>query len=385
MSFTLRVQNYRGLRKVEWRPEGVCALVGPNASGKTTLLDVPQMLGDALERGMSRAFETHGGLDAVRAFAAPEDEPIRFDIAVDDISWSLAPAHVTQGFRPEEKIHREGRIVLNRRTGEDEATISDARGGESTVYVRESLATALALATHREFEPLERLVTRYRMYGLYHVDELRRHGSDDTTERRLNRRGSNVFSLLRNWRDRREDATQRYAFVLDGLRQIFPDFFDDLEFSKSAQIVGAELRLRPYDRRLPASLAPDGWFVALLHLAALASTDEGDVIAIDEPENALHPRAIKALLPLMREWSKRRGVTVLLATHSPVIIDAFRECPDKLYVMEPGREVLPVALSELHDRDWLAHFALGDLYTHEEFGAPQRHDDDDRADHHRPV
>ena len=133
-----------------------------------------------------------------------------------------------------------------------------------------------------------------------------------------------------------------------------------------------------------ATLAPDGWFVTLLHLTALASTDTGDVIAIDEPENALHPRAIKTLLPLMREWSKRRGVTVLLATHSPVIIDAFRECPEKLYVMEPGRDLLPVALSELHEPDWLAHFALGDLYTHEEFGAPPRHDDD-RADHDRPV
>jgi len=72
----------------------------------------------------------------------------------------------------------------------------------------------------------------------------------------------------------------------------------------------------------------------------------------------------------MRDWSQRHGVSILLATHSPVLIDAFRECPEQLYVMEPSHPVLPVALSELRERSWLNHFALGDLYAHDEFGAP---------------
>ena len=64
-------------------------------------------------------------------------------------------------------------------------------------------------------------------------------------------------------------------------------------------MVGADLRLKR-NRVHSASLAPDGWFVALLHLTAVASTGEGDLIAIDEPENALHPRAIKLLIERMR-------------------------------------------------------------------------------------
>jgi polynucleotide 5'-kinase involved in rRNA processing len=35
----LTVQNFRGVRRASWAPEGVCALVGPNASGKSTLLE----------------------------------------------------------------------------------------------------------------------------------------------------------------------------------------------------------------------------------------------------------------------------------------------------------------------------------------------------------
>jgi hypothetical protein len=73
---------------------------------------------------------------------------------------------------------------------------------------------------------------------------------------------------------------------------------------------------------------------------------------------------------------------VLLATHSPVIINAFDDCPEQLFVMQPGQPTCPVAVVDLKERDWLAHFALGDLYMREEFGAPQR-DDENRADHHR--
>jgi predicted ATPase len=160
---------------------------------------------------------------------------------------------------------------------------------------------------------------------------------------------------------------------------MFTDFFDDFEFAKAAQVVGADLRIKD-DRVHSASLAPDGWFVALLHLTALASTDKDDLIAIDEPENALHPHAIKLLLERMRAWSRRQSVTVLLATHSPVIINDFDKCPEQLYVMQQDQPVVPVAVVDLKERDWLAHFALGDLYMREEFGAPNG-DAEPRPDH----
>lgn len=179
-----------------------------------------------------------------------------------------------------------------------------------------------------------------------------------------------MFSVLRNWRDKRADH-ERYELVLAGLREMFADFFDDLDFAKAAQVVGVDLHLRGGGAH-SASLAPDGWFVALLHLTALASTDPGDLIAIDEPENALHPFAIKAFIGQTREWASRRSVTVLLAPHSPVIINAFDERPEQLFVMDPGRPTGPTPVTELKDRDWLAHFALGDLYMREELGAPAR-------------
>ncbi len=375
MPFRLQVRNYRGLHAADWSPEGVCALVGANGSGKTTLLDVPALLGDALDRGLARALEDHGGIANARNMRAAKGEPYYFEVALDDLVWRLAPARTDNGFRPEERLSK-GRVPrMTREAGGDNATIW---GKEEPA--RDVLAFSIAAKDRDEARPLAEMLARYRLYGQYDIAALRRSGSPESSERRLDQRGTNVFSVLRNWRDKKADR-ERYEFVIAGLREMFPDFFDDLDFAKAAQVVGVDLHHKGSGTH-SASLAPDGWFVALLHLTALTSTDAGDVIAIDEPENALHPFAIKVLLERMRTWSRRRSVTVLLATHSPVIINAFDECPEQLFVMEAGQAACPVAVVDLKERDWLAHFALGDLYMREEFGAP-RHDDEHRADHDR--
>ncbi|HEX7836166.1 MAG TPA: AAA family ATPase [Kofleriaceae bacterium] len=363
MSFRLQVRNYRGLRAVDWSPEGVCALVGANGSGKTTLLDVPALLGDALDHGLARALEAHGGMANARNMYADESEPYFFEVTLYGETWRLAPVLAENGFRPEETLASSDGVVISRKAGADYARIED-----KDLPVQDGLA--LMVYQNETFGglPLVRLLSRYRLYGSYNLAALRRSGSPDSSKRQLDERGTNVFSVLRNWRDKRQDRV-RYEFVIDGLREIFFDFFDDLDFEKAAQVVGADLHLKR-NRVHSASLAPDGWFVALLHLTALASTDEGDLIAIDEPENALHPRAIKLLLERMRDWSRRHSVTVLLATHSPVIISDFDTRPEQLFVMQQDQPVCPVAVTDLKERDWLAHFALGDLYMREEFGAP---------------
>jgi predicted ATPase len=353
----------------------VCALVGANGSGKSTLLDVPALLGDAVDHGLARALEEHGGVAAARNKYAQPGEPFDFQILIDGLMWHLAPMLTENGFRSSEEIAINGRVVVSREAGADNAKIFG-----SDEPVRDILAlTAASKHAVPELAPLLELLSRYRMYASYDLTTLRRSGSPESSKRRLDRQGTNVFSLLRNWRDRRPDR-ERYEFVIDGLRDIFADFFEDLSLENAVQVIGAEIHLKG-DRSHSVSLAPDGWFTALLHLAAVASTDAGDLIAIDEPENALHPHAIKLLLEHIRVWSQRRLVTILLATHSPVIISDFDTRPEQLYVMQQDhRGLSPVPVTGLKERAWLAHFTLGDLYMREEFGAPR--DDAEHRPHH---
>jgi predicted ATPase len=142
-----------------------------------------------------------------------------------------------------------------------------------------------------------------------------------------------------------------------------------LDFEVAGQLVSGRIVTPKPDVHIATYFAANGWLIALLHLAAVASTQLAGAVAIDEIENGLHPHAIRRLIQGMRDWAAQTGISIVLSTHSPVVLDQFKEEPDHLFVMEPGRERLPMKLDDLHDPEWLAHFSLGDLYAHDEFGA----------------
>ncbi len=216
---------------------------------------------------------------------------------------------------------------------------------------------------------LRNLLQSYRCYVEYHLAHLRESGSTTTSDKTLDLHGRNVFSLLRNWRDARADRI-RYDFVMDNLRKLFPDVFADLDYETAGTTVTVRVLTPKLDKSYPITFAPNGLLVALLHLCAVASVPNEGVVAIDEVENSLHPFAIKHLIEAFRTWSAKTNSTVLLATHSPVVLDQFRECPEQVFVMEKGQRTNPMPLPKVRDPEYLSHFSLGDLYAHLEFGSP---------------
>jgi len=108
----------------------------------------------------------------------------------------------------------------------------------------------------------------------------------------------------------------------------------------------------------------------LLQLTAVAGARSGAIIAFDEMENQLHPHAIRSLLNSMRMQAKERNLTIIVTTHSPVVMNTFRDNPEQFFVLQQNTDTLPVLLSDLHDEDWLAAFSLGDLYDRLDFAAP---------------
>ncbi|HYO70300.1 MAG TPA: AAA family ATPase [Archangium sp.] len=369
MAFTLSVRNYRGLRRVEWSPSGVCALVGPNGSGKTTLIDVLRLLRDAYGHGFTRAMEMHGGAYGLRHFAAPPDEPITFALRCATASWEFQP-EVSIGLGGARLPVREKLIdndtVLLERKQED-----DAEGRFSSALLGDRLLLQGIRSPNQSTESIWKIVwllVNYQHYRHYALQALRREGSLLGGDLVLQQDGRNLFAVLLNWRNRR-DYRERWDFVFNSLNDCFPGLVSDFSFPIAANIVSCEV-YTPQGQSLTPALLPDGFLVALLHLCAVASADNDGVLAIDEAENALHPHAIRRLMDAFREWSDARDVTVLLATHSPVVLDTFKELPEKVFVMEPEQEVLPVPLDQLKKRSWLSHFSLGDLYEHLEYGAP---------------
>lgn len=372
MGFELEVDNYRALRRVRWQANGVCALVGPNGSGKTTLLSVFDFLGTAKTKGFGRALSQHGGAHLFRYRKAAAHEPVRFAITVGNARWEAEPSISGMGIV----------VPVPERLLAGELVLAEQRAGESSVRVddenlprddRSLFNLSWPWVIANEDRSVSALVSAISTSVLYSFDafwSLKREGSREGTDDGLAPDGSNAFTVLRNWlAGKREDRT-RWEWVRSGLRECFPDLFDDLDFAVAGQTIAAQFYGPKSGPATPMHLAPNGLLMALLVLCAVASGDEGSILCIDEVENGLHPYAIQRLIALMRERAETHNLTILLATHSPTLLNEFNDQPDHVFIMEPWQETLPVRLDQHQNPEWLRNFALGDLYMNQTI-APQ--------------
>ncbi|WP_434384497.1 AAA family ATPase [Melittangium boletus] len=373
MGFELEVDNYRALRRIRWKADGVCALVGPNGSGKTTLLSVLSFLQSASLQGFGKALNWHGGAAYFRNRHALANEPTRFALTAGSTRWESEPSTSGIGvvIPVPERLTVEQKVVAEQRAGEssllvgDESRIADDRG----FFL--SAAKALPEETQLKMGPLMDVLASSSLY--YSFDsfwQLKREGSRENTDTWLNPDGRNAFSMLRNWIAGKREDRSRWEWVRSGLRECFPETFDDLDFIVAGQTVVAQFYAPGEKYPTPMYLAPNGLLMGLLVLCAVASANEQQVICIDEPENGLHPYAIQRLVSIMRERAESHGLTILLATHSPTLLNEFNDQPDHVFIMEPWQETLPVRLDQHQNPEWLRNFALGDLYMNQTI-APQ--------------
>ena len=216
------------------------------------------------------------------------------------------------------------------------------------------------------------LVRGIRVYDTYRLDQIREPQSGVDTVAELLPTGKNVWNVLRNWKSAPRKYDDQFHWVVSALREAFPDVVTDLEFETEGQTVVGRFYLPNAptgNDSLPLALAPDGLLVGILHLTAVADAPTGSILAFDEVENQLHPHAIRAIIKAMRAMAEKRDLTIVLTTHSPVVMNEFKGHEDQFYVLEASQEDQPVPLDKALDPDWLAHFSLGDLYDREDFAA----------------
>ena len=372
-AITVETRNFRALGRTCWTPSGVCVLVGPNGAGKTTLLTLLEFLRNAYLRSAPTAIDHIGGVYGLRSWGVPEEEPVLVALTVGDLRWELqlTAQGPTLSERLGERVTRGDEVVLSR------AALSQRlvyHGQERPITESEERLGIRIVADADDPEELGQLVralTSTRVYRNYNLWGLQTNGSRQSGDLYLHPAGQNAFTVLRNWRDRRELKPQ-YEFVVAGLQSAFPEVFADLDFHVAGLTITVDLIDPKSNQPCPLALAPDGWITGLLHLTAVAGAPKGSLIAIDDFGNDLHPYAIRALTQAFRDWAEERDLIVCLASHSPVLLDEFKEQPGSVFVMEHGLEKRPVPLTELYETDWLARFSLGRLYEHGEFGG-QRH------------
>lgn len=113
---------------------------------------------------------------------------------------------------------------------------------------------------------------------------------------------------------------------------------------------------------IPATRLSDGTLRFIALLTALCHPDPPDLVCIEEPELALHPDAMPMLADLLERASER--TQIIATTHSPDLVDQFTANPDAVVICERGfdGDTQLKRLSEDELSDWLEDYRLAELW-----------------------
>lgn len=180
--------------------------------------------------------------------------------------------------------------------------------------------------------------------------------------------GANLGAVLANWRQHHPAAYD--AFVAEALR-LFPEYADFLLESHADGTVSPAFTLLGGVGVVSADNLSQGTLHVLGIIALTLSPQPPSVICIEEIDRGVHPRMLRevrdAFYRLAHPESfgiERAPVQVIATTHSPYLLDLFRDHPEEVILTDKrGREAHFERLSKRADlSELLESGSLGDLW-----------------------
>jgi len=326
----LKIEGFRSLKSVTWRPGRLNVLIGPNGGGKSNLLSALDLLRTAATDGdLKRAVLQMGGMGAL--VWDGQSKEIRFSLGTDsglNYKFMMRRIGTTGGFEFEE----DGRTnvgLLMKGIG------SLAGAGTPFRPFWASWSIHRDVRTDRESELRGASVTR--------------------DENRVESEGQNLIAVLHTLYENDRDFEESLDKAMSAA---FPNDYDKLVFPPEAD-GRTQLRVRRKHRKRADSSADlsDGTLRFLMLMAILGSPDPAPLIAVDEPETGLHPR----MLPIIAEVAANAALKsqIIFTTHSPELLDAFSdEVPTTTIVTSNGSETELKTIGGEELKRWIDDYSL---------------------------
>ena len=144
------------------------------------------------------------------------------------------------------------------------------------------------------------------------------------------------------------------------LRRFFPRFQ-----RMSTRVLGGTVQFYLHESDIgspiPATRLSDGTIRFVAMLASLFAPSPPPLVCIEEPELGLHPDAVAQVGSLLIEASNR--MQLIVTTHSESLVSALSDCPDAVVACErPGPATTLHRLDPDQLKPWLEEGRLGDLW-----------------------
>ena len=378
----LRVKNYRALHDLELRDlTPLTVLLGPNGSGKSTVFDVFAFLAECFSTGLRKAWNDRLRIQELRTRGATG--PIEIELKYREspasplITYHLSLDETAKGpvVTEEWLMWRRGQTgkpfrFLNFKNGTGEVITGDLPD-EKDVRVEESLSGPEVLAVNAlgQLNKHPRVVALREFITGWYLSYLSVASTRNTTEpgpqERLSSNGDNLPNVI-------QYLKEQYPDCLIKIEQALARRVPRLESVQSEAMPDGRLLLTirdaPFERPVLAKFASDGTLKMLAYLTVLYDPEPARLIAIEEPENQLHPMLLQEFAEECLQataWSQ-----VLISTHSPFLLNALQ--PNQVWILyrdargytQAVRADKLVGVKEFVEAQGL----LGDLWMEGRFG-----------------
>jgi predicted ATPase len=382
------VLGYKSLRNITFEMQPLRILIGPNAAGKSNLVDALRLLSEAVKSDMETAVSRRGGMATVTFLGSPEKS---FELVLEYFVPDPAAPRSRSDMRYRVKIadkderpsvmEEELQIKRNRNEpgapklwfraewGRGEALRDATQGAREPFDTGDPGLLALKALGFLEAYPRIRALRTFIESWQFLTVDIRgiREPRWDERAFRLSDDATNLANVLRTLQ-----GTAAYQAILENLKSLL-DYVTEMSTDLDRGRVLLLLQEKAFRDPIEALALSDGTLRLLAILTALQTMPDHGLLCIEEPEHGLHPLLFGPLLDLIRERCPQNGSRqVLLTTHSPDMVDAAEAAEIVPVQRDPTGATELVTLDQKQLHKWLKSFRLGELWRMRQIGGVPR-------------
>ena len=393
---SIRLENFLSYgsegEQIELQPLNV--LIGPNASGKSNLIEAIGLL-QATPGNLTASIREGGGVREwlwKGATGIPTAEleaiidypqgimPLRYKLGFTMVNQKLeivdeAVENENANYDGAEDVYffyryQNGRPALNvRTTPEGQAGTSTGRSPrrlrqEELSPNQSVLSQKKDLDSYPELTYLGNEFSKIRIYRDWNIGRYtppRMAQPTDLPNDFLDEDARNLGHVLNNL-----DYQGEKPNLLKQLQKFY-DAIDDITIRVESATLQVFLREQKLGLAVPATRLSDGTLRYLCLLTILSHPNPPPLVCIEEPELGLHPDILPTIAELLIQASKR--TQLIVTTHSDSLVSGLSEYPESVIVCERDQKG-----SHLHRQQperlekWLEKYTLGDLWRMGQIG-----------------
>jgi predicted ATPase len=374
-SITLKNLLSYGEEGVTLELEPLNVLIGPNASGKSNLIDAVSLLA-AAPRNLLAPFREGGVADDWIWKGNESDEIAMVEVSLFSerkewkpltyqIRFSVANA---QMFVWDEALESAGTKAIGRALSHVFSLEGWSSASKAEFEINSQLSVLSQFRDPQGYPKLTHVgdqfseIRFFRGWPFGRGNPLRKPQEVNLPDDFLLEDGSNLGLILNHLQNQRE--TKR--LLLEKLRLVY-EGIEDVTTKVQGGTIQIFFHEEGLDKPIPAARLSDGTLHYLCLLTVLLHPDPPPLICIEEPELGLHPDILPHIAELLIDASKR--TQLIVTTHSETLVSALSDVPEAVVVCE--RDASGTKLRRLDPdnlKEWLERYRLGELWAMGEIG-----------------